>query len=280
MLIAIVLVLVVAASILFHVLSPWWFTPIASNWGYIDDTINLTFWITGIVFAAVVLFMAYCVWRFRHRPGHRAAYEPENKRLETWLAVITGVGVAAMLAPGLVVWGQFITVPAGATALEVVGQQWQWAYRLPGADGRLGAADTRAVSAENPIGIDPSDPAGQDDIVVQGGEIHLPVGKPVALLLRSVDALHNFYVPEFRAKMDMIPGSVTYYWIAPTRTGTFEALCAELCGVGHPFMRGTVVVEEEADYQAWLAQQQTFQQMMTPAETSALDARSGAGARF
>lgn len=276
MLIAIVLALVVLGSILFHVLSPWWFTPIASNWGYIDDTINLTFWITGIVFAAVVLFMAYCVWRFRHRPGHRAAYEPENKRLETWLAVVTSLGVAAMLAPGLVVWAQFITVPAGAAAVEVVGQQWQWAYRLPGKDGRLGAADTRAVTAENPLGIDPADPAGQDDLVVQGGELHLPLGKPVALLLRSVDALHNFYVPEFRGKMDMIPGSVTYYWITPTRAGTFEALCAELCGVGHPYMRGTVVVEAEADYQAWLDQQQTFQQLTTPAETSAIDARPGA----
>ncbi|WP_035830993.1 cytochrome c oxidase subunit II [Kaistia adipata] len=276
MLIAIILALVVAGSILFHVLSPWWFTPIASNWGYIDDTINLTFWITGAVFAAVVLFMAYCVWRFRHRPGHRAAYEPENKRLETWLAVVTGVGVAAMLAPGLVVWGQYITVPAGAASVEVVGQQWQWAYRLPGKDGRLGVADTRAVSAENPIGIDPNDPAGQDDIVVQGGEIHLPVGKPVALLLRSVDAVHNFFVPEFRAKMDMIPGSVTYYWVTPTRTGTFEVLCAELCGVGHPYMRGTVVVEAEADYQAWLDQQQTFKQLTTPATTSALETRAGA----
>ncbi|BCP55156.1 cytochrome-c oxidase [Kaistia sp. 32K] len=272
MLIAIVLALVVVGSVLFHLLSPWWFTPIASNWGYIDDTINLTFWITGAVFAAVLLFMAYCLWRFRHRPGHRAAYEPENKRLETWLAVVTSLGVAAMLAPGLVVWARFITVPAGASSVEVVGQQWQWAYRLPGKDGRLGVADTRAVTPENPVGIDPADPAGQDDVVVQGGEIHLPVGKPVALLLRSVDAVHNFFVPEFRAKMDMIPGSVTYYWITPTRTGTFEVLCAELCGVGHPYMRGTVVVDTEADYQTWLDQQQTFQQMTAPAKTSALDA--------
>jgi cytochrome c oxidase subunit 2 len=271
MLIATVLALVVVGSVLFHVLSPWWFTPIASNWRYIDDTISFTFWITGVVFAVVVLFLAYCVWRFRHQPGRRAAYEPENKRLETWLAIVTGIGVAAMLAPGLVVWGQFITVPAGASAIEVVGQQWQWAYRLPGKDGQLGTADTRAVTAENPLGVNPDDPKSLDDVIVQGGELHLPVGKPVALLLRSIDALHNFYVPEFRAKMDMLPGSVTYYWVTPTRTGTFEALCAELCGVGHPYMRGTVIVDTETDYQAWLDQQQTFEQMLAPAKTSALE---------
>jgi cytochrome c oxidase subunit 2 len=268
---AIVLALIVFGSVLFHFLSPWWFTPIASNWGYIDDTVNITFWITGAVFAAVVLFMAYCLLRFRHKPGRRAAYEPENRRLESWLAIGTGIGVAAMLAPGLVVWARYITVPADATAVEVVGQQWQWAYRLPGKDGKLGASETRAISDTNPVGIDPDDPAGRDDVVVQGGELHLPVGKPVALLLRSVDAVHDFFVPEFRAKMDMIPGSVTYYWLTPTRTGSFEVLCAELCGVGHPYMRGTVVVEPEADYQAWLAQQQTFEQMQAPVTTGVID---------
>src|SRR3712207_6746633 len=107
MAIAIALVLVALGSVLFHVLSPWWWTPIASNWSYIDHTINLTFWITGVAFVAVALFMAYCVVRFRHQEGRRAAYEPENKRLEWWLTVVTAVGVAAMLAPGLVVWNRF-----------------------------------------------------------------------------------------------------------------------------------------------------------------------------
>ena len=111
MALALVLVLVVVGSVLFHALSPWWWTPIASNWDYIDHTLVITFWITGVVFSAVVLFMAYCVWRFRHKEGSKAHYEPESKRLETWLTVVTGIGVAAMLAPGLYVWHQFITVP-------------------------------------------------------------------------------------------------------------------------------------------------------------------------
>src|SRR3712207_9260443 len=111
MTVPLLLALVALGSVLFHILSPWWWTPIASNWRYIDDTINLTFWITGVAFVAIVLFMAYCVLRFRHRPGRRAEYEPENKRLEWWLTIGTGVAVAAMLAPGLFVWNRFITVP-------------------------------------------------------------------------------------------------------------------------------------------------------------------------
>ena len=78
----------------------------------------------------------------------------------------------------------------------------------------------------------PNDPNGQDDVIIEAADLHLPIGKPVKMLLRSIDVLHDFYVPEFRAKMDMVPGSVTYFWFTPTRTGTFEVLCAELCGVG------------------------------------------------
>ena len=86
------------------------------------------------------------------------------------------------------------------------------------------------------------------------------------VLLRSIDVLHDFYVPEFRAKMDMIPGSVTYFWFTPTRTGTFEVLCAELCGAAHAQMRGKVIVEEEKEYHAWLEKQQTFAELVGAAQ--------------
>src|SRR3546814_11292635 len=85
MVVALLLVVVVVGTVAFHFLSPWWWTPIASNWGYVDDTILITFWITGFVFVAVGLFMAYCVYRYRHKAGRKAAYEPENKKLEGWL---------------------------------------------------------------------------------------------------------------------------------------------------------------------------------------------------
>jgi cytochrome c oxidase subunit II len=263
MVVVVALVAIVVGSIFFHFVSPWWWTPIASNWGYIDTTLVITFWITGVVFAAVILFMAYCVWRFRHTPGRVAAFEPENRRLELWLTVVTGLGVAAMLAPGLIVWKQFVTVPDDATEVEVFAQQWSWSFRLPGEDGRLGTSDARLVNADNPLGINPHDRFGQDDVIVDADDLHLPIGKPVKMVLRSIDVLHDFYVPEFRAKMDMVPGMVTYFWFTPTRTGEFEILCAELCGVGHGYMRGYVQIEEDPDYQIWLQDQQTFAELST-----------------
>lgn len=258
MAIAVVLILLVVGSVIFHFWSPWWFTPIASNWGMIDDTVNLTFWVTGIVFVLINLFMAYCIIRFRHRKGNKAAYEPENKKLEIWLTVITSIGVAALLAPGLLVWAKVVTVPEGAMEVEAVGQQWAWSYRYPGNDGVFGTTSIRHVTAKNPFGVDPDDPNGQDDVLVDGKHMHLPMGQPVKLLLRSKDVLHNFTVPQFRVKMDLVPGMVSYIWLTPTRTGKFDVLCEELCGLAHFAMRSKVVVQEQNDFDAWLAAQPTF----------------------
>ena len=191
--IAIVIVLLVIVSVVFHFVSPWWFTPIASNWIAIDDTINLTFWVTGTVFVLVNGFLAYAVFRYRFNKNRRADYQPENKRLETWLTVITTVGVAAMLAPGLVVWGQFVTVPENAKEFEAVGQQWHWSYRLPGQDGIFGQTAVALIDEQNPFGINPKDVNGHDDILINSNEMHLPIDRPVKALLRSKDVLHNFF---------------------------------------------------------------------------------------
>src|SRR5213594_1400236 len=138
MVFAIALVLLVVGSVLFHFLSPWYFTPIASNWGTIDSTIDITFWVTGIVYVAITLFMAYAVIRYRYRRDRRATYQPENKKLEWWLLGLTTVGVAAMLAPGLLVWANFVEVPKDAGVFEAVGKQWYWGFRFPGKDGVMG----------------------------------------------------------------------------------------------------------------------------------------------
>ncbi len=255
---AVVLILLVVGSILFHLLSPWTFTELASNWGMVDFTVDITLYVTGFVFVSVNLFMAYCVIKFRHKKGTRAAYEPENKKLEYWLTGLTAVGVAAMLTPGLFVWAKFVDVPEEAHIVEAVGQQWHWTFRYPGVDGKLGEVDAERISAENPFGIDPEDPNGQDDVVVYNPEGHVPVDRPVKFLLRSKDVLHNFTVAQFRVKMDLVPGMNTFLWLTPTKTGRYELLCEELCGIGHFAMRGAVVVDEAKDFDNWLAQQTTF----------------------
>jgi len=267
---AVVLILLVVGSILFHLLSPWTFTPLASNWGMVDFTVDITLWVTGVVFVAVNLFMATCVIKFRHKKDSRAKYEPENKKLETWLTVLTAVGVAAMLTPGLLVWAKFVEVPEEAHVVEAIGQQWHWTYRFPGADGKFGDVKAELITMDNPFGMVPEDPHGRDDVLVFDPEVHIPVGQPVKFLLRSKDVLHDFAVAQFRVKMDLIPGMQTYLWLTPTENGRFEVLCEELCGIAHHTMRGAVVVEEQGDFDAWLAGYPTYEQTLEASPGNAM----------
>jgi cytochrome c oxidase subunit 2 len=258
MAIAIVVAVLMVGSVLFHLLTPWYLTPIASNWQSIDTALDVTFWVCGAVFVAVNSFMIWCVWKFRADRGGKADYEPENAKLEKHLTLWTAVGIAALLAPGLYAWALFVEVPANAAVVEAIGTQWQWTYRFPGRDNILGATEIRFVNDQNPFGVNPDDPYGRDDVLVQDSEVHLPIGAPIKMVLRSNDVLHDFFVPEFRARMNLVPGLTTYFWFTPTREGTFEVLCAQLCGVGHYAMRGTVVIDNRETFDAWLGQQPTF----------------------
>ena len=260
--VSVVLALVIIGSIAFHFWTPWWWTEVASNWGNIDGTIILTFWVTGAVFCAVCLFMSYCVWRFRYSEDRKSEYKPENTKLEWALTILTTLGVCALLAPGLIVWNKYVTVPDEAADIEVMAQQWYWNYRLPGEDGILGLTDLRNINEDNPFGMNLDDPNGLDDVLIEGDDLHILLNQPVKVNLRSIDVLHDFYIPQFRAKMDMVPGVVTYYWFTPIRTGDFEILCMEYCGTGHYSMRGRVLVDEQKDYDEWLSEQMTFEEML------------------
>ncbi|WP_150291956.1 cytochrome c oxidase subunit II [Sphingobium estronivorans] len=273
--VAVAIAMLVIGSVAFHLFSPWWRTPIASNWGSIDSALDVTLWICAAAFVGLNLFLAWALVKYRHRPeyrglGYKAHYEPENPSLEKRLTLWTAIGIAGMLAPGLAAWGKYVSVPKDATVIEAVGQQWQWSFRYPGPDGVLGAAGVKFITPDNGLGLDPLDPYGRDDLVVEGGDLHLAVGKPVKIVLRSKDVLHDFYVPEFRAKMDMVPGIVTYFWLTPIRTGTFDILCAELCGTGHHAMRGKVVVDTPRAFAAWQAQQTSFNQILAEAPPAAM----------
>ncbi|MBB4640347.1 cytochrome c oxidase subunit II [Rhizorhapis suberifaciens] len=270
--VAIAIALLVLGSIIFHLVSPWWMTPLASNWGSLDDALNITLWICAVAFILLNLFMAWALWKYRHKAGNRAHYEPENASLEKRLTFWTAIGIAGMLAPGLIAWSQYVTVPKDASVVEATGQQWQWSFRLPGPDGVLGTAAVGHITPDNSFGLNPRDPFGRDDLLVETNELHLPIGKPVKMVLRSKDVLHDFYVPQFRAKMDLVPGIVTYFWMTPTKTGSYEILCAELCGVGHHEMRGTVVVESPQAYEKWLSDQVTFSEVMAQAAPSSISA--------
>ncbi|MYD42529.1 MAG: cytochrome c oxidase subunit II [Gammaproteobacteria bacterium] len=273
--VALLLGLVVIGSVIFNVWSPWQFTEIASNWKFIDFTVMVTWWICGVAFVILGLFMAWAIWRYKYHESGESHYEPEHPVLESWLTIITAIGVVIMLAPGLIVWDDYIQVPSDAMEIEVLGEQWTWKFRFPGEDGILGTTAVKKnvvrgleettyeanMTSLNPFGMRDDDPYGEDDILVASNILHVPLGRNIKMVLRSKDVLHDFWVPEIRAKMDMVPGMITYFWFRPTRTGEFEILCAELCGRGHHIMRGTMYIDTQEDFEAWLDTQVTWAEM-------------------
>jgi cytochrome c oxidase subunit 2 len=138
-----------------------------------------------------------------------------------------------------------------AILVHAIGQQFNWNFHLPGPDGQFGRRDIALLSNSNPLGLDMNDPAAKDDIVVLG-ELHVPVDRPVIIELSSKDVIHNFALPNMRMAQDAIPGQLIPMWFKPIKTGNYEVVCGQLCGLGHYGMKGMLVVDNPAEYQAWL----------------------------
>ena len=143
--------------------------------------------------------------------------------------------------------------PTGADAIqiEVTTSQFVYTFRYPGPDGKFGRLDPRLVDAPagNPLGLDPNDPNGKDDIVTS--TLKVPVNRPIELLLRSEDVVHNFFVRELRLQQDSVPGMMIPVHFTANRIGQYEIVCSQLCGLGHNTMHSLFNVVSESDYESF-----------------------------
>ena len=230
--------------------------PNASSHGYqIDHIIEFCHWFMAALFVGWSAFFIYVLIRFRKGRQPRADHGGVRSHVSTHLE-FSVVMIEAVLLLGFAIplWARRVNqFPPGKEALlvHVVAQQFSFNYHLPGADGQFARRDVNLVSNSNPLGIDPKDPAGKDDIVTTG-ELHVPVDRPVIAELSSKDVIHDYFIPDMRIAGDAIPGSLIPIWFTPVKTGTYEVICAQLCGLGHYGMKGTLVVDTPQDYQAWL----------------------------
>ncbi len=209
----------------------------------------------GALFVGWSAFFIFTLIRFRKGRHPRASHLGVTSGISTHLE-FSVVLIEAVLLLGFAIplWAKRVNqFPPGKEALLVhmVAQQFSFNYHLPGPDGRFGRRDISFESNSNPLGLDPNDPAGKDDIVTTG-ELHVPVNRPVIVELSSKDVIHDFFVPSMRIGGDAIPGSLIPIWFTPVKTGTDEVICAQLCGLGHYGMKGTLVVDTPQDYEAWL----------------------------
>lgn len=230
--------------------------PNASEHGYqIDHIIEFSHWFMGTLFVGWSVFFIYVLLRFRKGRHPIADHEGVKSGISTHLEFAV-VLIEAVLLIGFAIplWAKRVNqFPEDKDAILVhaIGQQFNWNFHLPGPDGQFGRRDIALVSNSNPLGLDSKDPAAKDDIVTLG-ELHVPVDRPVIIELSSKDVIHNFALPHMRTAQDAIPGQVIPMWFKPIKTGNYEVICGQLCGLGHYSMKGMLVVDNPAEYQAWL----------------------------
>ncbi len=241
---------------------PKWRLPesVSAHSAAIDHQFKITMIVIGVGFALTHAALGYAVWRYRSKTGERASHSSGNARIEALLAAITAAVFIAMAITGQRVWAglRLNQAPPEALQVEAVAQQFVWNFRYPGADGKFGRteprlyndADASIGARPGPLGIDPNDPAGKDDVVTK--TLVVPAGRPVSLTLRSKDVIHDFYVPALRLKQDAVPGMRIDIYFTATREGRYEIACAELCGMFHHQMRAYLDVKSPRDFEEWL----------------------------
>ena len=200
----------------------------------IDTLLDVMIVLSCFVFSVVVVMLAFAVWRFRAKPGDESDGKPihGSTRLEILWTVIPTIIVLFAAGYSWVVLDDIEGEAANQVPIKVTAQQYKWTFEYPEAD-------------------------------VVADEMHVPVGEQLELELEAYDVIHSFWVPEWRIKRDLVPipeGNPTdvdnVVRVTPTRQGTYQLVCTELCGWGHATMRANVVVESRQAFEQWLAEQE------------------------
>lgn len=273
----------------------------SAHGGTYDSLMLWSFVIIFIVQTITQALLHYFAYKYRGKEGKKALFYADNDRLEFIWTIIPVIVLAGLILWGLFTWTDIMDVNDEDDPLmvELYAQQFNWTARYGGGDNVLGGANVRMIDINraNVLGLDESDPNATDDIIVK--ELHLPVGRKVNFKFRSQDVLHSAYMPHFRAQMNCVPGMITEFSFTPTvttaemrqnpdvidkvaRTNALRAeraaagetenidpwefdyilLCNKICGRSHYNMQMKIIVETQEEYDAWIAEQQTFGQTM------------------
>lgn len=204
--------------------------------GSIDGLIMLVMVLVGFWFLLAEGIFFWLIWKFRAKPGVQSQYiTGKEKHLKRWItiphALVLVCDVFIIIGAVKVWYNVKQTLPEPDLTIRVIGQQWAWVFQQPGADRQL---DT-------------------DDDIYTTDDLYVEVNKTYHFQLTSRDVLHDFSVPVFRLKQDAVPGRTITGWFRPTKTGTFDVQCAEICGIGHGVMAGRINVQTATQHAAWIA---------------------------
>ena len=258
--------------------------PSASDHGEkVDFMLWITFAVTGVVFLITQILLFWFAFKYQYTEKRKAFYFPHNNKLELIWTVVPAIFLTVLVGLGMFYWFKMTgDAPKDSQLVEITGKQFNWLVRYPGKDNVFGRKNYRLTDASNgnALGVDWEDGASHDDI--EATEVHLVVGKPVQLVIGAQDVIHDVGLVHFRMKMDAVPGIPTTMWFTPKYTTAqmkeitgnkdfvYEISCDQMCGKGHYSMRGTVIVQTEAEYRDWLSSQRPYYaNMHAPLEPAA-----------
>ncbi|MCX8073370.1 MAG: cytochrome C oxidase subunit II [Candidatus Binatia bacterium] len=212
-----------------------WLVPQAStsardiDWLFTLILLTVGFWFV----VAQVAFFTF-IFRFRRKPGVAAAYiTGERKEEKRWISIPHALVIVCdvVLITGAILTWKAVKqdLPPADERLRIIAQQWAWVFVHPGPDGKL---DT-------------------EDDVRTVNDLHVQLDRTYHFELTSRDVVHSFSVPAFRLKQDAVPGRIVTGWFRPTRRGTYDVQCAEICGIGHALMPARLTVETPEEHAAW-----------------------------
>ena len=221
-----------------------------------DDLIVYIHWLMFGLFVGWLIFFVYTLWKYNAKRNPKADYQGVKSHASSYLEVlVAAIEVVLLVVVAVPIWARHVDQfpkESDATVIQVMAQQFAWNVRYGGKDGVLGRQDVKYVSNTNLFGVDPADDNGKDDVQLLN-EIHVPVNKPVIAYISSKDVIHSFKLTAMRLTQDAIPGMRIPVHFLPTKTGTYQIYCAQLCGNGHAAMAGgRLVVESPEAYTAWI----------------------------
>ncbi len=223
----------------------------------IDDLIIYVHVLMGALFVGWIGYFFYVLLRFNKTRNPTADYAGVKSHASTWIEGVVAIFEAVLLIGfAIPVWSRAVDKfpkDSEATVIKVIAQQFQWNGWYPGPHGVFCAQDKKFFSGDNTFALDKNDPHYKENFIV-AKDLVVPVNKPVLVYISSLDVIHCFACKPLRVTQDAIPGMVFPAHFTPVKLGTYQINCAQLCGVSHSVMRGTIKVVSQTDYEKWVAE--------------------------
>lgn len=227
----------------------------------VDQMNSVITWLMLVLFVGWTAFFFITLFKFWHKRSPKASYSGVKNHVSSHLEIgVVIVEAVFLLGFAFPLWAErtdtFERVVANdpdAPRVRVVGQQYSWTYHYPGNDQVFGRTDNTLISGDNPLGIDPDDPNGDDDFI-STSELKLPVDRDCILQVSSKDVIHNFAIKPMRIQQDCIPGKEIPMWFRPVKELSTFVVCAQLCGEKHADMKGSMEVINAKEYYEWAKQ--------------------------